>query len=175
MQLLPAGVAHTLHRRAGRGHSEGDEEDEGREADEDELALGDMVEDGLPVEELVEPGVSAHVQRGVEEAVQAEHSAQADRPGPAEEGLERCAGERSDEEDERYKAKLVERLRDRVSTQLATEGSYEDSGNRGQRTHEHCWLEPRERRGVPGCPLHFRRISADPGSRIDPLPARRSR
>ena len=94
------------------------------------------------------------MQGGIEEAEQAKHPTQSDGPGPAEEGLERCAGERSDEEDERHEAKLVERLRDRVSTQLATEGSYEKGTKRGQRTNKHCWLEPRERWGVPSCPLH---------------------
>ena len=75
VEPLPARVAEPLERAAGRGRGERHEQDEGGEAHEDELPLRDVLPDRVPVEDLIEHRVRAHVQEPVEEAEEAEHAA----------------------------------------------------------------------------------------------------
>src|SRR5581483_2877864 len=96
VESLPARMTQPFERPARRRGGQWNEQDEGRKADEDELALRDVVPDGPPVQNLIEAHIGSHVQESVGETEQPEHPAKPDRPRPAEKYLEWRAGERCD-------------------------------------------------------------------------------
>ena len=67
-----------------------------RKPDEDKRTLENIGEDSPPIKKLINPDVGADVQSGVDEAIQPQHAAQTQRPGPAAECLEWRADQGSD-------------------------------------------------------------------------------
>src|SRR5258706_14202760 len=82
VQLTPRPAGPPPHAAGGR-EREREQQDEAREADRDERALGDVLPYPRKIEKLVEPDVRREVEAGVEKSEQAEHAAELDRAVPA--------------------------------------------------------------------------------------------
>src|SRR5262249_44683125 len=108
-------------------------------------SLGDVGEDGLEVEDLVQSCVGEKVQRGVEKREQPEHPPNPDRPRPTEDELQRRAGQGCDQKSQRQQAELVQRRGNRIRAELAPSGRCSQPEHREERADENGWLEPRER------------------------------
>ena len=80
MQGLPPFAAKTANRALGRGERQRNEQHEPGESHGDKPALGNIRQDFVDVEELVQPDVGQEVQHCVEKSEQPEHTAIANQP-----------------------------------------------------------------------------------------------
>src|SRR5207237_863189 len=118
VQLLPALSTQPTNPSRGRGDGEWNEQNKSREADCDELALGNVNEHFMNVEELVQPDVSQEVQSAIEKRVKAQHSAELDESRNTKKLSQWRDGQRDQKKTQRPVAGSVSDLLDGIRAQI---------------------------------------------------------
>ena len=136
VQPPPRPAAQPADHAGGRGQRQRHQQHERGEAGGDERPLRDVLHDGRPVEELVEPDVRQQVQRAVEERKEAEHPPDADDVVPAGQPAKRRDRQRDQQEPQRPQPCRSRDRLDRIRAKPSLPGPTQQVRQRPERGDE---------------------------------------
>jgi hypothetical protein len=139
MEQLPSFPSHPFHDSVRRCDGKRYHQNERCESDGDERALGDILQDLIEREELIEIDVRGEMQESIEEREQSDHSSKPREPGPAGELTQGCNGESDDNEAKSPDPGLFGDVLDGVSAQLSHQGTIdqEPCGDEREQKYNH--------------------------------------
>ena len=122
MQLLPAAAAEAANPAGGGSDGKRNQQHERGEADGDITALGDVLPHLREIEKFIQPDVGGEVQARVEKGKQAEHTAETDQIGEAQDFAQRGDGQSEQEEAQRPVAGGVGDELDGIGGEIVMQG-----------------------------------------------------